>query len=66
MKRTYNVQDTTTGRWLYDWATSPAGRWPVWTHDRGKALRLDAYESALAVSSARAAGHPGAVRTPAQ
>jgi hypothetical protein len=63
-KRAYSIEDTTTQRWLYDWVVDEktGERFPAWTHDRSKAMLLDAFEAAGMVSTARSRGHPGAVR----
>ena len=62
MPRSYNVQadpgQALQPRWLYYWV----GDYPVWTHDVDKAKMLSAYDAALAVGKARAAGFPLAKR----
>lgn len=65
-RRQFNVQNIATGRWLYDWVEGADSTctYPVWTHDRDKALVLDRFKSAVAVSTARSSGFPGAVRVP--
>lgn len=42
--------------WLYDWTDGLLGKVAVWTHDVHKAKPLNAFDSALAVSSARSEG----------
>lgn len=65
--RQYHVRNRATGRWLYEWVTDITGqRFPVWTHAEDKAIWLDAFEAALAVTDARNKGFPEATRVRAQ